>query len=630
MHNVRKLTNKKNHLRSVSTETSTNRSSNKDDLYFNFNQLNGYHPWQTVMPEGCVLYPVKNIPNAKVLYFNFPLAKEMGLIPKDHPHIVTKELEKKLVQTFSIQIVNEYDQKKSGNNLGSETNSNSDTKNKYMATRYLQLQHSDKTGRTSGDGRGIWNGIVKNKNKTWDVSSRGTGVTCLAPGAVEANKPLKTGSTDYGYGCGLAEIDELVSAALMAEIIHLQGIQTERVLCVIDHENGHGIGVRAALNLFRPAHMFLYIKQNRLPELKKSLDFFINRQVNNKNWKNNYSWVLEKITKDFAKFAAQLEVEYIFAWLDWDGDNVLADAGIIDYGSIRQFGACHNQYRYDDVQRFSTNLKEQKEKAKDTVQTFAQIFESLQYNKKIKLQNLKKHPAVSNFEKYFTFYKQDLILYKLGLNKKQRSILLKKHSELINNFIQEFQFLENLKTYGKTIKVPDGINQWPLLNMRKILTELPNYYLKTDLEQRLLSTEFYNLSVTQFAKSKDKYQIQKLHFHFRKFQDLYVSMLKKVMTNKTWRSELSVLSQNSFRINGHLRMTGNALIEIVDEILLDLKKSKIKPNEVQSILDQIILNYVQLPEINNSQYYETKPKLLKNIDLINKIHHILKTKSDDI
>jgi len=37
--------------------------------------------------------------------------------------------------------------------------------------------------------------------------------------------------------------------------------------------------------------------------------------------------------------AAVLEEEYIFNWLAWDGDNLLASGAILDYGSIRQFAA---------------------------------------------------------------------------------------------------------------------------------------------------------------------------------------------------------------------------------------------------------------------------------------------------
>ncbi len=77
-----------------------------------------------------------------------------------------------------------------------------------------------------------------------------------------------------------------------------------------------------------------------------------------------------------------MEDEYIFCWLDWDGDNMLMDGGIIDYGSIRQFGLCHHRYRYDDVERFSTNLKEQKKKARYLVQTFVQLVDFVRTGQK--------------------------------------------------------------------------------------------------------------------------------------------------------------------------------------------------------------------------------------------------------
>jgi hypothetical protein len=122
-----------------------------------------------------------------VAYFNFNLAKEMGLIPESHEHKLNAKLESKILETFNLRIINEYDLSHN------KHYSKDDVKPfPYMATRYLQLQHEDKTGSTSGDGRGIWNGSINYKGTTWDVSSRGTGVTALSPGAVKAGRPLET------------------------------------------------------------------------------------------------------------------------------------------------------------------------------------------------------------------------------------------------------------------------------------------------------------------------------------------------------------------------------------------------------------------------------------------------------
>jgi len=144
------------------------------DPYSKFDKIDGQHPWAEQVSDGHIPYHVKKLNKGKVLYFNFILAKEMGLIDKSHPHQITKSLEKKILSVFNIQIINEFD-------MDNKTVPQKDfSKNTYMASRYLQLQHKDKRGLTSGDGRGIWNGHLKHKGITWDISSRGTGVTCLA------------------------------------------------------------------------------------------------------------------------------------------------------------------------------------------------------------------------------------------------------------------------------------------------------------------------------------------------------------------------------------------------------------------------------------------------------------------
>ena len=152
--------------------------------YASFEQLDGRHPWMTAVPEGFVPYKVRELKTGEIGYFNYRLAKEMGLISSDHPHEMTPALKAKLVSTFSIQIINEYDEL-----TKRKIDPASIKPHAYMASRYLQLQHPSRQGKTSGDGRGIWNGIIENRGKVWDISSRGTGVTCLSPGAVAAQKP---------------------------------------------------------------------------------------------------------------------------------------------------------------------------------------------------------------------------------------------------------------------------------------------------------------------------------------------------------------------------------------------------------------------------------------------------------
>lgn len=602
----------------------------ESDFYQAFEQLDGTHPWQEAAPEGFVPYRVRRVFGGEVTYFNFTLAKEMGLIPSNHPNAMNRVLEEKVLSTFAIQIINEYDE------LSKRRIDPTTIKpNPYMATRYLQLQHKNKQGKTSGDGRGIWNGTVNFKGKTWDVSSRGTGVTRLAPGAVNANKPLRTGSEDFGYGCGLAEIDELYGAAIMAEIMHLQGFNTERVLCIVDLGRGTGIGVRAAPNLLRPAHLFPFLKQGRYNELKKATDYWIDRQVKNKEWplsvrgSQKYIDLVNYVADAFARFAAQLEVEYVFAWLDWDGDNVLANGGIIDYGSIRQFGLRHDQYRYDDVERWSTNLNEQKTKARQIVQVFCQLSDYLITSERKQLKAFANHPALIKFDKNFEKHYHERFLYKLGFAAPEREHLVANHMPLFREFLKSYSYFEMAKLKGPALKVADGINKPALFNMRKVLRELPKALLQKFEAKPFTETEFFDLIRSQLATQK-KIQLGEKHkFQIHRFLRLYQKLILAAFSSDKMKTRLKALSERANLLNSESRITGNALIQIVEEIVQSTKSNSIKPNEIQHVIDKLILKYEGLPEIKAAPVNPINP-LKANPDLYSRILSLVEEYAEDI
>ena len=84
----------------------------KSHSYEKFDRLDGSHPFKKVLPKGFVDYPARLREGGELKYFNFELARQMGLIPSDHPDQINQDLEQKILDTFSIQIINEYDQMK--------------------------------------------------------------------------------------------------------------------------------------------------------------------------------------------------------------------------------------------------------------------------------------------------------------------------------------------------------------------------------------------------------------------------------------------------------------------------------------------------------------------------------------
>ncbi len=564
-------------------------------MYKNFLKINGDHPWRRVCPDGYVDYPVRYRPGGKVLFFNFPLAREMGLIARNHPAVMNPELEEAVLQTFSLQIINEYDQVH-------KTRFAKDTlrDRPYMATRYLQAQHKNKQGKTSGDGRSIWNGCIKTGEMTFDVSSCGTGATLLSPGADEAGRPLKTGESRYGYASGLADLDEMLGAAVVSEIFYRTGIPTERCLTVIDFKNNTGIGVRTSPNLIRPAHIFRYLKSGCQIELKASLDYFLERQEKNgvvtlpRQGKARYRAALAYISQTYAKLTAVLEEEYIFNWLAWDGDNMLADGALLDYGSIRQFAAKHNKYRYDDVDRFSTSLTEQRFWARRMVQTFAQAIDWIVSETNRPLEAFKDDPNLSLFDRSFTRERLKRMLWRIGFAPQQAESLLADHLEKVQEFRRALNYFEDAKTGDGIKKVPDGIDHPPVFLVRHILRELPHFLIKNmkngawpvmpaDTFCEIMAASYVNTGDLQLTDHRRQRALQ--------FQASYRQLIEAAGNKE--RETLRGISSRSHVVNYAYRKTGDGLIWVIKETIQ--LKDQMKREEIQEGLERFIESQVLVP-----------------------------------
>jgi hypothetical protein len=558
----------------------------KDNGYAKFRDINGSHPLKSAVPEAVVEYQVRTRHGGQVAFFNFELAKEIGLIPENHPLELTKELKEEILKTFSIVIINEYDLMNNFNFPKEDIRPNT-----YMATRYLQLQHPCKKGTTSGDGRSIWNGQVSHKGKTFDISSCGTGATKLSPACNINKKFYQTGDPTVSYGCGYSEKDEGLSALFFSEVLAKNGLETERVLAIIEFQKGLAINVRVHENLLRPSHMFNHLKQNNLPTLKRMVDYYIDRQVKNKIWKNlpcdpksQYDYFLTKMVETFSSMSANFEDQYIFCWLDWDGDNILMDGGIIDYGSVRQFGLYHHEYRYDDVQRWSTSIKEQKQKARYIVQTFAQIVDYLKNEKKKSLDDFKNHHAVVQFDKRFIDYKCFNILVKLGFNPKYADYLFQSCRKDIEDFRSDYTYFEMAKSVKGPQKVPDGINWNAIFCMRDILRELPQLLLSRGMNNRLSESEFLDIIKSSYATKADLKRSLRRDLKIRSFQKNYLKLVSQVAKKfkETPEKVLLDVSMRSSVINKYDRVTGDSITSIVEKIMN--KKPKLSAEEISVIL----------------------------------------------
>lgn len=537
--------------------------------YSAFGRINGQHPFKQQVPGGRVEYKARYKKGGKVAFFNFELAKEMGLIPKSHPNELNPDLEREILETFSLVIINEYDVINKVKFPEEEIHPHT-----YMATRYLQLQHPDKSGRTSGDGRSIWNGTVRSNGITWDVSSCGTGATKLSPACNINKKFYQTGDPSISYGCGLSEVGEGLETLFFSEVLARNGFKTERILAIIEFEKGLGINVRANPNLMRPSHFFNHLKQGNLETLKQVADYYMARQFENKAWaetkfkndKEKYYFLARQVAKSFAEVSAKFEDEYIFCWLDWDGDNILMDGGIIDYGSIRQFGLFHAEYRYDDVQRYSTTILEQRQKARYIVQCFIQIADFLSTGKKKSLSHFRKHDILNYFDSHFVESKDRNLAQKIGFKKQHQDFLMSKERGLLTKFRKTFSYFERSKAKRGIYKVADGINRDAIFCMRDILREFPQLYLT---RQTVLShQDFIEVIKSSYAKKADLKLTEVRKKQINRFQNTYLSLIEAIEKEfKINRTQLLLeLTMRSSVINKYDRVTGDSISFIVQKV----------------------------------------------------------------
>ncbi|MBT7609151.1 MAG: hypothetical protein HN576_05310 [Bacteriovoracaceae bacterium] len=562
-------------------------TSTDEDRYSKFDQINGQHPLKKSAPDSVICYKARQRHGGKVSAFNFELAREIGLIPKDHPNKLTKRLSKKVLDTFSLVIINEYDE------LSNKKFNEKDIKpNSYMATRYLQLQHPNKQGKTSGDGRSIWNGTIKKNGKTYDISSCGTGATCLSPATHIYNKFFKTGDPSISYGCGYSEVDEGLATFFFSEIFNKNKVNTERLLGIIEFQKGLAINIRVHENLIRPSHMLSHLRQSNVEALGDIVEYFIHREEKNKRWKEvpssrkkRLDYFLKRESEIFAKMAAKFESDYIFCWLDWDGDNILMDGSIIDYGSIRQFGMFHHEYRFDDVTRFSTTIKEQKSKAKYTIQCFIQMIDYLKTGEKKSVQSFSKDTILSYFDKVFEQEVYDLFVQKLGFSKDVCQYLIKSKLNLVKELYSPFSYFERVKSLEGKQKVEDGINWSAVFCMRDILRELPQLILVKD--GPISPEEFIEIGKSSYAMPEDLAIYPSRLTKINQFQGAYVKILNEVAVYK--KKPLSkILLETTMRssvINKYDRVTGDSITSIVDKVMK--QRPKLNTEDVFNLMHEI-------------------------------------------
>jgi hypothetical protein len=313
--------------------------------------------------------------------------------------------------------------------------------------------------------------------------------------------------------------------------------------------------------------------------------------------------------------AAVLEEEYIFNWLAWDGDNMLASGAILDYGSIRQFAAKHDKYRYKDVDRYSASLTEQRYWARLIVQTFAQTMAFIRSGEKQNLREFKDAACLKVFDSAFENESYYRILWRIGFTPEQIDQLMQTAGKEIKEFHRSLTYFEDLKVSKGIEKLPDGLTHKPLFLIRSLLRQLPAYYVaqtlnRVDDESAYMPHDiFLRVMAASYVGKRDLRLTPSRSTQVKNFQQCYLRLIAAL--GEPLDEVLKTLQERSAVINHRHRLTGDALVFIIEEVVGLTRKAKV--SGLQEALDAFIDSQVLIPgRWQPVAPEELKPKTLKS------------------
>jgi len=289
---------------------------------------------------------------------------------------------------------------------------------------------------------------------------------------------------------------------------------------------------------------------------------------------------------------------------------MLASGAILDYGSIRQFAAKHDKYRYKDADRYSASLTEQRYWARLIVQTFAQAMAFICSGVKENLRAFKDAECLRVFDLAFKTESDYRILWRIGFTPEQIEQLMQKAQKEIAEFHKALSYFEDRKVAKGIEKLPDGLTHKPVFLIRNLLRLLPAYYVaqaigRIDDETAYMAEDvFCRVMAASYVGKKDLELTPARSSHIKNFQQCYLKLIAAL--GEPFDAVLKTLQERSAIINHRHRLTGDALVFIIEEVLAI--RGKIKVSGLQEALDAFIDSQVLIP----GKWQPVSPEQLKS------------------
>jgi hypothetical protein len=311
---------------------------------------------------------------------------------------------------------------------------------------------------------------------------------------------------------------------------------------------------------------------------------------------------------------------------------MLASGAILDYGSIRQFAAKHDKYRYKDVDRYSASLAEQRGWARSLVQVFAQTMAFIQSGVKENLNTFRNAGCLRVFDEAFQSEREQRMLWRIGFTPEQITYLLNNARKEIGDFDRSLSYFEDRKVRRGIEKLPDGFTHNPVFLIRNLLRLLPAYYVAQtisrfdDTSAYMPDDIFCRIMAASYVGKRDLEPTSGTVAQVKNFQECYLRLVAAL--GGPFDMVLKTLQERSAVINHRHRITGDAVTWIIEEVIA--MKGKIKIDGLQEAIDAFIDSQVLIP----GKWHPVPPEKLNSntlkSQLLQKIQENLETYKESI
>ena len=179
--------------------------------------------------------------------------------------------------------------------------------------------------------------------------------------------------------------------------------------------------VRVAPNLLRPSHFFGLLQRRDDEGLRECVRYYADREVRDGRWpvlkserEKFATWQRESPSTSPAPLQCSRTNTFLLAGLGWGQCPLRRQHHRL--WLVRQFGLYHHDYRFEDTDRMSTSIPEQKRKARQIVQRFIQIRELLLTGERPALTTLANDDVLDLFDREFEIHKRRLFLRQVGFD----------------------------------------------------------------------------------------------------------------------------------------------------------------------------------------------------------------------